>query len=267
MGFEINDVSSKILQNSLAESSKQIENSIVRISHGKQTKAMENAANMMISEGMEAQRRGSQQAAQNVQMGLNMLATAESGMGSVGENLQRVRELAVQRENGTYSEEDKAAIDSEINALMEEIDRVSESSSYNDIKLLDGSSGDLTLQVGPDAEENTNTLNVGSALGSVSTSDLGLNPEDDDFLSQIDDALNQVNSMRSEVGAMSNRLESALSSLYVQNENITASQSRLIDVDMAAEASKLTQNQILQSASVSLMAQANQSPSIAAILL
>lgn len=267
MGFEINDVTSKIIQRGLAETSKAIENSIVRISYSKQTKAMENAANLMISEGMEAQRRGSQQAAQNVQMGLNLLSTAESGLSSVNDNLQRIRELAVQRENGTYSESDKAAIDAEIKSRMEEIDRVSKSTSYNDIKLLDGSANELTLQVGPDAEKETNTLNVGSALGSVSTSELGLNPEDEDFINKIDSALERVTGMRSDIGAMSNRLGSALNSLYVQNENLTAAQSRLIDVDMATEMSKLTQNQILQNASTSLMAQANQSPGIASILL
>ena len=267
MSFEINDVTSQILQHHLQAASKDLETSLVRISYGEQTKAAENAANLMISEGMESQRRGSMQAIQNAQMGSNMLSIAESGLSSISDNMQRIRELEIQRRNDTLGEEEKAAIESEMDALTEEIDRVAASTSYNDIKLLDGSSDDITLQTGPNAEEETNTLNVGEALGSVSSGSLELNRDDPDFLDKIDNALDTINSKRSQIGAMSNRIESSINSLYIQNENLTASQSRIIDVDVAAEASKMTQSQILQQASVSLLAQANQSPSLAAMLL
>ena len=266
MSFEIGDVSSMIVQRSLANSTKNLEASMVKLSYGKQMSAAENAANLIISENMEMERRGSMQAIQNAQDGMNMLATAEGGLSSTTENLQRVRELAIQRENGTYSENDKAAIDSEINALMEEIDRNSASTSFNGTQLLDGSA-DVTLQIGANSDEATNSLDVNGVLKATSSSDLELDPSTDDFLDKIDSAISDVTGRRSELGAMQNRLESTIESLFVQNENITASQSRIIDVDVAAESSKLTQNQILQNASASLLAQANQSASIASTLL
>jgi len=267
MSFEIGDVSSMIVQRSLTSATKNVEASMVKLSYGKQMTAMENAANLIISESLESQRRGSMQAIQNAQDGLNMLSTAEAGLSSTSENLQRVRELTIQRENETYNENDRAAIDSEINVLMEEIDRVSAATSYNDINLLDGSSGDVSLQIGANSEEATNVLNVSGVLKSSSSSDLDLDPSANDFLDKIDAAISEVSGRRSDIGAAQNRLESAIDSLYVQNENITASQSRIIDTDIATEVSKLTQNQILQEASVSLLAQANQSASIASILL
>ncbi len=267
MSFEINDTTSLILQRSLANAAKEAERSMIRISHGKQVEAMENAANMMIAEGIESQRRGSQQAIQNAQMGMNMLSTAESGLSNMAENLQRIRELTVQRENGTMSEENKAAIDSEIDALTEEIDRVAGSTAYGDQKLLDGSSEDVTLQIGANAEKETNSLKVGDAFTAVSSGDLALDRTAPDFLDRIDNALSAINGKRADIGAMSNRLESAIDNLYIQNENLTASQSRIRDVDIAAETSKLTQNQILQNSSASLLAQANQNASIASLLL
>ena len=257
-----------ILQHSLQKTTKELENITTRLSYGKQTRAFENAANLIISESMEADRRGSQQAIENSMAGMNMLSTAESGLSSVNENLQRIRELTLQRRNGTYGDEEKAAIDQEINALKEEIDRVADSTSFNNINLLDGSASDVSLQVGPDSEEETNTKDVSEPLGSVRTEDLGLgDPSDPDFLDQIDSALREVTSRRADIGAFQNGLESTISSLQVREENITSSQSRLIDVDVAKEVSKLTQNQILQNATVSLMAQANQMPQIAQTLL
>ncbi len=269
MSFEINETSSLILQRSLRNASKEIEASMIKISHGKQTKAVENAANLLISEEMEAKRRGSMQAVENAQTGMNMLSTAESGLNSINDNLQRIRELKIQRENGTYNEEDRAAIDAEIGQLTEEIDRVADSTSFNDIKLLDGSAADISLQVGPDGDNESNVLNLGETLGGgVKSSDFGLgDPSAPDFLDKLDDAIDTVNSKRADLGAKQNRLESAVNNLFVQNENITAAQSRIIDTDVAAEVSNLTQNQILQNSSASLIAQANQSASIASILL
>ncbi len=267
MSFEITDTTSLILQNSLAEATKNAERSMIRLSHGEQTEAVENAANMLIAEGMESERRGAIQAAQNVQTGLNMLSTAESGLSSMSDNVQRIRELALQRENDTLGDEGKAAIDSEIDQLTQEIDRVAKSTSFSDQKLLDGSSSELTLQIGAGSDPDTNSLKVGDSMGAVSSSGLGLDRNAPDFIDRLDNALSTINSRRSEIGAMSGRLESAVSSLQVQTENITASQSLIRDVDIATEVSNLTQNQILQDASGSLLVQANQSASIANLLI
>lgn len=269
MSYEINETTSMILQRSLASATKSLEASMIKISYGKQVSAVEDAANLIISEEMEAKRRGSQQAIENAQTGMNMLATAEAGLGQVGENLQRIKELSIQRENGTYSDEDRAAIDKEISQLTQEIDRVTESTSFNDIKLLNGESSDVTLQIGADSEAGVNTLNVGEALGSgLKASDMGIDdPTSPDFMVNIDNAIKDISSRRANIGASMNRLDSAISNLSVQNENLTAAQSRIIDTDVAAEVSNLTKSQILQNSSASLMSQANQSASIASILL
>lgn len=264
--MEINNELSMILQRNLATSSKALEVSMVKMSMGKQQSAVEDAASFMIAEGMESQRRGSQQAMENTQIGMNMLQTAESGLGSINDNLQRIRELTVQRENGTLGDTERAAIDNEIGALRSEIDRVSESTSFNNIKLLDGSNPDLALQVGPNGEAETNRKNVGDALTGSSTDDLGLTDQTL-TLDQIDNAIGNVTKQRSEIGAVHNGLESTVNSLQIKTENLAAAESRLVDTDIAAEASKLAKNGILQNATGSLLAQANQSPAIAATLL
>jgi flagellin len=267
MSFEVNDVGSELIQRSLRTASKELETSMVKLATGQKLNAIEDAANLIINEEMESKRRGSQQAIENAQIGMNMLSTAESGLSSINDNLQRIRELAVQRENGTLDENGRAAIDEEINALTSEIDRVSKSTTFNGKQLLDGSEDDVSLQVGPDGEEETNRVDISRALEGSSSSDLDIDPSASNLIDQVDRALNTVNSQRSNIGAIQNGLESAVSSLYVQTENIAAAQSRISDVDVAAEVSKLTQNQILMNASTSLVAQANQSAGIAAILI
>lgn len=269
MSFEINETSSSILQRSLAASTKNLQASMLKLSYGQKQSSIEDAANLIISEEMEAQRRGSMQAVENAQTGMNMLSTAESGLSTINDNLQKIRELSIQRANDTYSDEDKAAMDQEISALTAEIDRTAKTTSFNKQALLDGSSSDVNLQIGANSDKETNTINFKGAFdGGVSSSDLNIgSPDDPDFLKNIDNALNDVNSRRSDIGATYNRLDGIVNSLYVQNENITAAQSRIRDVDVATEVSKLTQNQILQSSSATLLAQANQSASIASILL
>jgi len=267
MSFEINDISSSILQRNLATSSKDIKISFAKLAHGKQSSAVENAASLVISEQMEAQKRGSQEALENALTGMNMLQTADSGLNSINENLQRIRELKIQSENGTLSDRDKEAINQEISSLTSEIDRIAKTTSFNKINLLDGSSMDLEIQVGANSDPETNSKQVGNPLDSATTESLGLDPNSPDFLKQLDNAIKEVLSRRSEIGALNNGLESTINSLYVRQENLNASQSRIQDTDIALEISKLTQNQILQNASVSLMSQANQTPAIIKLLV
>lgn len=268
MSFEINESTSILLQRSLSTAQKNLETSIAKIAYGEQKNAIEDAANLIISEEMEAKKRGSQQAIENAQTASNLLSTAESGLSSINDNLQRVRELELQKSNGTYGEEDKAAIDAEISTLTEEIDRVASSTSFNGKQLLDGSASDTTFQIGADGQASTNTLQAGNGLnGGVTSGDLGLDPSAPDFQQKIDSAISSINEKRSDIGATQNRLNSAIDNLQVQNENITAAQSRITDTDVAAEVSRLTQNQILRDSSGSLLAQANQSAAAASILL
>lgn len=277
MGIEINtNVSSSILQKNLALSQSEVEKSIIKIATGKKLSAVEDAANLILAESMDSQARGSQTASENSETGINALQTADSGLESVNNNLQRIKELSIQGANGTYSDADRQAIKDEIGSLTDEINRVAKSTSFNKQSLLDGSSSNLTLQTGANSGDS---IKIGDALGSVKTDDLGLHNSDkvktslntaSDFagyIDTVDKAISNVTDQRSTVGAYQNRLESNINSLDITKENLISAQSRIRDTDVAAEMSKLTQNQILNSASVSLLAQANQMPSVALSLL
>ncbi|HBH17618.1 MAG TPA: flagellin, partial [Cyanobacteria bacterium UBA9579] len=188
-------------------------------------------------------------------------------------------ELTVQAANGTNGEAERDAIKSEIESLTSEINRVAKSTSFNNINLLDGSSSNLSLQTGPNADADTNSLEIGSALGSIKTEDLGMPTGADldtalsssanaaQMLDKIDSALSTINERRSNIGSIENRLESTVNSLQIKQENMLAAESRIRDVDIAKEVSKLTQNQILQNSSAILQAQANQNPAIALNLI
>ncbi len=273
------NISSKILQNNLALSQKEVEKSIVKISSGQKLSAFEDAANLVLSETMEAQARGSETAIDNSLTGMNVLETADSGLGQINDNLQKIRDLSIQAANDTYGEEERAAINKEISSLTEDINRISGSTSFNNKQLLDGSSSDMTIQTGANSDTNENSLKVGDALSSAKSEDLGLLSSTDietslnsssdyrEYIDKIDNAIDNVTSQRANIGAYHNRLESNVNSMTIGNENILSAQSRIRDTDVAAEMSKLTQNQILSQASASLIAQANQMPQIALSLL
>jgi flagellin len=280
MGIVVNtNVSSDMIQRSLSLANKEVEQSMIKIAYGRVSQAVEDAAGLSISETLKAQARGSEVAYNNAQTGINLLQTAESDLSSINDNLQRVRELTVQSANGTYGESEREAINAEIESLVSEIDRVSESSSFADVKLLNGESDDIALQIGANSDAETNALQIGEVLKSASVESLGIPKGDDlntalsssdnvrDFLNKIDDAISTVNSRRADTGSMQNRLESTVNSLEITQQNMIAAESRIRDVDIAKEMSTLTQNKILQEASSMLLAQANQNPGIAISLL
>jgi flagellin len=172
--------------------------------------------------------------------------------------LQRVRELAVQFKNGSLSNADRTAIQSEVNQLASEIERIGSSAEFNGIKLLNASQT-ISFQVGAkDAETITvATISLGSASG-VGTSYIALNSTNTTDISEIDAAIDNVSAQRANFGAVQNRLEYTLQNAAIYQENLTASESRIRDVDMAAEMVNFTKLQILQQAGTSMLAQANQ---------
>jgi flagellin len=279
------NVSSILVQRSLANSTGSIGKSLERLSTGsKINSAADDAAGLVISEGLKSQERGSATAAQNAQTGANLLQSAEGDLGVIQENLQRVRDLSVQAANGTYGSTERNAIKSEVKARLEEIDRIAKASKFSKINLLDGTKTDLKIQIGADSTASLNALTVGAPLKSatmtglsITTSSQTLSSVLDDmfasstkaasFVSTIDTAISEVSTRRSDIGSLQNRLSSAIASLGIKQENMAAANSRIRDVDVAKEAAVLTKNQILQQASVSLLAQANQSPSIALSLI
>ena len=238
----------------LTDASEKVKKSMERLSSGYRiNRAADDAAGLAISERMRSQVRGLNQAGRNIQDGVSLVQTAEGNLDEVHSMLQRVRELAVQYKNGTLSESDKSALQTEVNQLASEIERIGASAKFNGVTLLADEDGLVTFQVGVnDGDEITfSTISLADKLGTIT---------DLDDIEAIDDAISAVSEARASFGAVQNRLEHALTSTQVYAENLTAAESRIRDVDMAAEMVNLTKNQILQQAGTSMLAQANQAP-------
>lgn len=238
-------------------------------------RASDDAAGLQLSETLRAQIRGSQKALGNTQDGINVLNIADGAMAQMTENLQRMRELAVQAANDTYDANQRTAMQSEFNQLRLDITRISDSTSFNGRFLLDGTSGAFILQIGPNNAASS-SLDIGAtgvfadiddtALG-INASSLSSNANANTALGALDAALVTVNGRRGNIGAISNRLEGTANNLAISIENLSASESRIRNVDVAAESSTLVKYQILQQAAASMLAQANQAPGLALKLI
>ena len=218
-------------------------------------RAADDAAGLGISEKMRGQIKGLAQAQRNIGDGVSLVQTAEGNLDEVHSMLQRVRELAVQHKNGTLSTAAQASIQTEVNALASEIERIGTSAQFNGKKLLDAA-GTITFQVGADDGEtiSVSTISLGSTVGSFATL------SSTTALETIDAAIDAVSSARADFGAVQNRLEHTLSVSASYQENLVAAESRIRDVDMANEMTKLTKFQILSQAGTSMLSQANQAP-------
>jgi flagellin len=233
--------------------------SMERLSSGYRiNRAADDAAGLAISERLRGQINGLDQSQRNVQDAVSLVQTAEGSLTEVHAMLQRVRELAVQYKNGSLSTADRTAIQSEVNQLGSEIERIGASAQFNGINLLN-SSQTISFQVGAkDGETITvSTISLGSATG-VGTNYLALSSTSGTDISEIDAAIDNVSSQRATFGAVQNRLEYTLQNAAIYQENLTASESRVRDVDMAAEMVNFTKLQILQQAGTAMLAQANQ---------
>lgn len=232
--------------------------------------AADDASGLAVSEKMRSQIRGLNQASRNVMNGVSMLQTAEGYMQSTTDILQRIRELAVQSANGIYSDEDRAMLQTEVEQLVSEVDRISQTAEFNGMTLLSGRFAEdgIRLQVGANVDQSFTVK-----LGDVSASALGLkgagqdgteqaislaNPESANMaLATVDEALKTVNKSRADIGASMNRMEMTQKGIDIASENLAASESRIRDADMAKTITSHVKNQILQQASVSLLSQAN----------
>jgi flagellin len=229
--------------------------SMERLSSGYRiNRAADDAAGLAISEKLRGQIRGLSQAQRNSQDAVSLVQTAEGSLNEVHSMLQRVRELAVQYQNGTLSTSDKAAITAEAAQLQSEIERIGTSADFNGIKLLNASAT-ISFQVGANDGDTiaVTTESLGSKVGAISVTSTTA-------LAGIDQAIADVSTLRGTFGAVQNRLEHTLNNLATYQENLMASESRIRDVDMAAEMVEFSKNQILQQAGTSMLAQANQAP-------
>jgi len=246
----------------LVSTSDKLAKSMERLSSGYRiNRAGDDAAGLAISEKLRAQIGGLGQAQRNAQDAISLVQTAEGALTEVHSMLQRVRDLAVQFNNGTLSTSDKAAITAEVAQLCAQISSIGSDTKFNGIALLTGTSA-ITFQVGA---EDSQTLSVSAVAlfgsGSSFKVDSGIFSFSGTVtLASIDTAIDNVSSSRGTFGSVQNRLEHTLNNLAAYEENLQASESRIRDVDMAAEMVNFTKLQILQQAGTSMLAQANSSP-------
>ncbi len=231
-------------------------------------RAADDAAGLAISEKMRRQIKGLTQASANAQDGISCVQTAEGALAEVHDMLQRMNELAVQAANGTQTSTDRGYINSEIQALTSEIDRVASTTTFNEQKLLDGKFKNKGLQVGAEANQLI-SISIGAmsakglGLGDGSAYTISVGGTDDTkaqkAITQIKAALAKVSKQRSDLGAIQNRLEHTIKNLDNVVENTTAAESQIRDTDMASEMVKFSNNNILAQAGQAMLAQANQS--------
>src|SRR3954465_15090141 len=235
--------------------------SMERLSSGYRiNRAADDAAGLAISERLRGQIGGLEQSQRNVQDAVSLVQTAEGSLTEVHAMLQRVRELAVQFKNGSLSSAARVAIQSEVYQLASEIERIGQSSEFNGIKLLN-TTQTISFQVGSKDSQTITvaTISLGNVTNGVGTAYYALTSVSNGDISEIDAAIDNVSAQRAQFGAVQNRLEYTLQNAAIYEENLTASESRIRDVDMAAEMVQFTKLQILQQAGTSMLAQANQS--------
>lgn len=292
------NIPSLIAQHRLSQNTTAVNRSFERLASGYRiNRSADDAAGLSIAQTLRGQTVSSQKALHNTQDGINMLQIVEGALNSITDNLQRMRELTVQAANDSNTQAQRDAIALEIRTLTEEIDRVSNATQFNGVKLLDGSNssaGVAEIQIGPNSVVGTDTMDVSAALIS-SASDLavangGIGVIDSgggltfaslsdiysntlntspvlisasaagSFLTDLDSALTRVNRQRATIGAMQNQMGMVVENLQRLIVNYQSSESKIRDLDIAEESANLAQNQVLQQASLSVLSQANLIP-------
>ncbi len=274
MGLRVNtNVASINAQRNLAQVNQKLGDNFRRLATGlRVANASDDAAGLAISERLRSQVRSLDQAKRNANDGISLVQTAEGAMSEISNVMVRLRELAIQASNGTVSPADRETLDEEFQSLISEVNRISSSTEFNNIKLLDGSSSNISFQVGIGTSSSVDQISI-TLEASLSTSlnlntlDIGSGGNTTLAITQIDAAINSVSSLRGKLGAVQNRLNSTITNLGVQTENLQAANSRIRDVDVAFETAQLTRNSILQQASISILGQANAAPQSALQLI
>jgi flagellin len=283
------NITSLIAQNNLTKSQSSLQTSMQRLSSGLRiNSAKDDAAGQAIANRMTSQITGLNQAARNANDGISLSQTAEGALNQVNDNLQRIRELTVQAQNGTNSAADIDSIQKEVNQRLEEINRVTTKSSFNGTSLFSGTtSTSFDIQVGAN-DSDTITVKVGKSDGTAATtvdgwdmytttaaagvgkgnivaadrtvSSTGFDVLTANALAILDAKLSAVDSTRSDMGAVQNRFQTAIDNITTTATNLSSARSRIQDADYAQEVSSMTRAQILQQAGTSVLAQANQIP-------
>jgi flagellin len=259
----------RVLGNTQADIQKDLE----KLSSGQRiNRASDDASGLAVSEKLRSQIRGLNQAGQNIQNGISFIQTTEGYLGETTDIIHRVRELAVQASNGIYTQNDRQMIQVEVSQLVDEVNRVASHAQFNGLNILTGAFAReggkaMTIQVGANVDQNKSIF-----IGTMSAAALGLQTETAQgkqsislaapdaanlAIATLDEALNKVTKQRADLGAYQNRFELAYKGVAVAGENLTASESRIRDVDMATQMVSYTKNQVLSQAGNAMLAQAN----------
>jgi flagellin len=272
MALTINtNIASLSAQKNLGASQSSLAGSFQKLSSGlRVTSAADDAAGLAVSESMKSQIRSYTVAQRNAADGISMAQTAEGALGQVHDVLGRMRELAMQASNGSLGSTDRGYLDTEFSSLKTEIDRVQKSSKFNGVSLVNATGATINFQVGLNNVTGSDQIAVtfggvdvsGIASASVANATAALAA-----LSSIDTTIQNVSNSRAKFGTAMNRLSYATASIQTMSVNLSAANSRIVDVDVASETAAMSRNQVLSQAGVSVLAQANQLPQLALSLL
>jgi len=271
------NIASLNAQRNLNMSNTSLASSLQKLSSGlRVNSAKDDAAGLAVAEGLTSQIRGNNQGVRNAYDGISVAQTAEGALGQVGNNLQRIREIAVQASNGSISNDNRSQLQKEVDQLTQEVSRIITTTNFNGTGLLSGGSS-LTFQVGASGTANNQVVTTGVEMSSIKgfSSDLTAtgtvsvttSAAASAAISALDTAISTVTNTRATFGAIQNRFEAVIANMQNFTENLSASKSRIMDTDFAAETAQLTRNQILQQAGTSILGQANQVPQAALSLL
>ena len=276
MAITVNtNIPSLTAQKALNSATNKMNTAMERMSTGlKINSSKDDAAGLAVSTNLDYKVSSLKVAQNNAQMGASMLDTTEGVMTTISDNLVRVRDLVEQAANGTYGADALAAINTEIKARLGEIDRVAASTDFNGKKLLDGSiKNDIVLQVGI-TKDDAEQIKISKDLFKKATASalMGENKKFADladaaaaraFLEKVDTAITAITDRKTQIGGVQAAITSAMDSAHVMQTNLTSASSLIKDADIAEESSNYIKQQILQQTSASLLATANQAPSIA----
>ena len=276
MGLRIaTNIASQSVQKNLKDVSTAGNAELEKLSSGKRiTKASDDAAGLAIATNLEAQTKGLRQATRNANDGISLVQTAEGGLSETSNILVRLRELTIQSASDTVGEQERGFLDKEFQQLNKEIDRISESTTFNGAQLLNGKGkGTMDFQVGAFAGEQNkiqfDSSTTDSSASSIGVAGTSIASKDDalDAIANVDKAIETVSGQRADLGSIQSRLGSTVKNLETQTINQDSARSVIQDVDVAEASAALASNNVVKNAAVSTLAQANQIPNSALRLI
>lgn len=265
-------------QRNLSQSTMSLQTSLQRLSSGLRiNSAADDPAGMAIAQAMTTQINGNNQGIRNANDGISLAQTAEGALGQIQNNLQTIRQIAVQAANGTISDINRSQLQKNVDQLTQEISRIIQTTNFNGTLLLSGGTT-ITFQIGASGLSNNQVVASGIdltsginayAVGLTATGTINITTSANasSVLSALDADLNRISNDRSQLGAIQNRFQAVIANMSNYVQNLQDSRSRIVDTDFAAETANLTQNQILQQAGTAILSQANQLPQAALTLL